>query len=143
MSAGLSTGPQKMQVGDIALSSVLDAVGLLASCDKAYPDVAIERWNPFRPVYPELFSGNDWRLPVACTVIRTAGTTVLVDAGVGPPGGWSWDGEREGLLPGGLVAAGIEPANVDTVFFTHLHVDHVGWLADPSVFAAARIVLSA
>ncbi len=129
-----------MQVGEITLSSVPDAVGLLATCDDAYPDVPIERWDPFRPVYPDLFEDRYWRLPVACTVIRGHGRTVLVDAGVGPPGRWGWDGEREGQLPGGLAAGGLQP---DTVFFTHLHVDHVGWLAEPAVLERARVLVDA
>jgi glyoxylase-like metal-dependent hydrolase (beta-lactamase superfamily II) len=117
------------------LTPVLDAVGILGACNDLYPDVPIERWDPFRAAYPELFEGDMWRLPVACTVIRGDGRTVLVDAGAGPPGRWSWDGEREGLLPAGL------PDGIDTVFFTHLHVDHVGWLADPALFSEGRIAV--
>jgi glyoxylase-like metal-dependent hydrolase (beta-lactamase superfamily II) len=129
-----------VQVGGLKLTAVPDAVGLLATCDDAYPDVPIERWDPFRPVYPDLFAEQYWRLPVACTVISGDGRTILVDTGVGPPGRWGWDGEREGMLPEGLAAAGLEP---DTVFFTHLHVDHVGWLADPPVLGSARILVHA
>ena len=135
MSAVASTAHQ---VGEITLTSLPDAVGLLAACDDVYPDVPIERWDPFRPEYPELFSGRYWRLPVACTVIQAHGRTLLVDAGVGPPGRWGWDGEREGMLPAALSDAGI---GVDAVFFTHLHVDHVGWLADPELFERTRLLV--
>src|SRR3954470_11610781 len=117
------------------LTPVLDAVGILGACNDLYPDVPIERWDPFRPVYPDLFAGDMWRLPVACTVIRGDGRTVLVDAGVGLPGRWGWEPEREGLLPAGL------PSQIDTVFLTHLHVDHVGWLADPSLYPNARVAV--
>jgi len=117
------------------LTPVLDAVGILGACNDLYPDVPIERWERFRPTYPDLFAGDMWRLPVACTVIRGHGRAVLVDAGLGPAGGSSWDMDQEGLLPGGL------PADIDTVFFTHLHVDHVGWLADPALFRAARVAV--
>ncbi len=131
----------EVRVGDVTLTTVRDAVGLLGACDSLYPDVPLERWDPFRPVYPELFSGASWRLPVACTVLRGHGRTVLVDAGVGAPGRWSWDGQEEGLLPDGLRAAGLEPDAVDTILFTHLHVDHVGWLEDVALFADARIAV--
>jgi glyoxylase-like metal-dependent hydrolase (beta-lactamase superfamily II) len=137
MSAVPSTG---CRVGEVTLTALPDAVGLLAACDEAYPDVPIERWDPFRPEYPELFAGRYWRLPVACTVIQAHGRTLLVDAGVGPPGLWSWDGEREGMLPAALADEGFD---LDAVFFSHLHVDHVGWLADPALFDRVRILVHA
>jgi len=135
-----TAAPSAVHVGEVRLTQLLDAVGLLGACNDLYPDVPIERWDPYRTTYPELFSGDMWRLPVACTLLEANGRTLLVDAGVGQPGVWGWDGEREGMLPGGLAAAG---AAVDALFFTHLHVDHVGWLADPQLFERARILVPA
>ena len=131
-----TAAPSAVRVGEVTLTQLLDAVGLLGACNDLYPDVPIERWNPYRTTYPELFVGDVWRLPVACTVLESNGRTLLVDAGVGPPGRWGWDAEREGLLPGAL-------SPVDAVFCTHLHVDHIGWLADPSLFERARILVPA
>jgi glyoxylase-like metal-dependent hydrolase (beta-lactamase superfamily II) len=34
-----------------------------------------------------------------------------------------------GLLPDALAAVGCAPEDVDLVFLTHLHPDHVGWVA--------------
>jgi glyoxylase-like metal-dependent hydrolase (beta-lactamase superfamily II) len=34
-----------------------------------------------------------------------------------------------GLLPGALAAAGVGPADINTVFLTHLHADHISWVA--------------
>src|SRR5947208_12943392 len=34
-----------------------------------------------------------------------------------------------GLLPGALATAGVAPADITTVFLTHLHADHIGWIA--------------
>ncbi|WP_222719737.1 MBL fold metallo-hydrolase [Actinokineospora xionganensis] len=37
---------------------------------------------------------------------------------------------RGGDLISSPAAEGLAPSDVDTVFFTHLHHDHVGWVSD-------------
>jgi glyoxylase-like metal-dependent hydrolase (beta-lactamase superfamily II) len=84
---------------------------------------------------------NQWWLPFNAFLARAAGLTVLVDTGVGPPGGSDpFLQDRAGRLPQLLAAAGVEPADVDLVVHTHLHVDHVGWnmLDGAPYFANAR-----
>lgn len=117
-------------VGSIELFSVPDAVGLLAAYSDVYPDVPEDAWKPYRALYPDLFAGSDWRLPCKCFLLRSDGTTILVDTGVGPPGLWDWTAEEEGGLPGALEALGKHRDDVDIVFLTHLHIDHLGWNAD-------------
>ena len=81
--------------------------------------------------------------PASRYLLRSGGKTVLVDTAVGPAGLWGWKPEREeGLLPA-LADAGVAPEDVDVVFLTHLHVDHVGWNTDRDgrvVFSNARYV---
>ena len=50
-----------------------------------------------------------------------------------------------GLLPGALAAAGVAPADISTVFLTHLHADHIGWVAPGGVlfFPDAVVMCSA
>lgn len=119
-----------ISIGSIELLPVEDAVGLLAEYGDVYPDVPEEEWEPYRMLYPDLFAGPSWRLPCNCFLVRSAGTTILVDTGVGPPGLWDWGAEGEGRLPGVLEDYGVGRDDVDVVFLTHLHIDHLGWNTD-------------
>lgn len=61
--------------------------------------------------------------PLGCFLIRSGDTRILVDTGIGPFKSDAWYG---GALLGELAAAGVQPADVDVVFITHLHADHCG-----------------
>lgn len=65
-------------------------------------------------------------IPLGCFLVRTAGRTVLVDAGIGPHDNEIFQG---GKLPERLGAEEVRPEDIDLVVCTHLHIDHVGWLA--------------
>ncbi|MEQ0560534.1 MBL fold metallo-hydrolase [Amycolatopsis sp. NEAU-NG30] len=93
-------------------------------------------------------------VPVGAFLVRGEGRTILVDAGFGPremgfPDGMAPAGTDPDTPMGGggdllaaLAEAGVRPEDVGTVFLTHLHSDHVGWLAPDGVpaFGGARIV---
>jgi len=55
-------------------------------------------------------------------LVRSSGKTILVDTGMG-----NKRGAPGGKLLDGLNSIGVAPGEVDIVFNTHLHVDHVGW----------------
>jgi glyoxylase-like metal-dependent hydrolase (beta-lactamase superfamily II) len=134
----------RAQVGDVEVLPVLDALAPLGELSDLYPDQAPEDWEPYRLLYPELFAGTSWRVPCTCYVLRTADTTLLVDTGLGPPGLVDWELEVEGKLPEGLGALGIGRDDVDIVFLTHLHIDHLGWNTDADgeiYFPRARYVV--
>jgi glyoxylase-like metal-dependent hydrolase (beta-lactamase superfamily II) len=133
-----------VRVGKVELVPLVDAVGELGELAELFPDTS--DWAPYRDLYPALFAESRWRIPCTCYLLRSSGETVLVDTGVGPAGLWDWDAEfEEGLLPA-LADAGVAPEDVDVVFLTHLHVDHVGWNTDRGgrlVFPNARYVAHA
>ncbi|HEY0812564.1 MAG TPA: MBL fold metallo-hydrolase [Pseudonocardia sp.] len=89
----------------------------------------------------------DGRFPVSIGsfLIQAPGRTILVDLGLGAvdfsvPDLASF---RGGQLLESLGAEGLTPSQVDTVFFTHLHHDHVGWTSNvapaPGVEPGGRV----
>lgn len=71
------------------------------------------------------------RFAVQSFVLRTHGRTILVDTCIGEqkdrPEIPAWHQRRGTGFINQPAKAGIDPADVDIVFCTHLHVDHVGW----------------
>jgi glyoxylase-like metal-dependent hydrolase (beta-lactamase superfamily II) len=130
-------------VGDVSISALVDAAGDLGELDEVFP--ATKDWDAFREAYPSLLSGSRFRPPCAGYLLRSGGRTVVVDTGVGPAGSWSdWDSDFEGRLPEALASEGVASDQVDVVFLTHLHVDHVGWNTDADgrpFFPNARYVV--
>ncbi|MFI5053454.1 MAG: MBL fold metallo-hydrolase [Acidimicrobiia bacterium] len=79
-------------------------------------------------------------LPVASFLVRGE-QTVLIDAGVGP---FSIAGLSGGALLDELAAVGVQPADVDVLAISHLHLDHDGWIATKAgevVFPNATIFI--
>ena len=92
-----------------------------------YPQASAENWS----AYAHLI-GNDGRLisNVGAHVIQTDSQTLLVDAGMGPRAVNIDELQcsvRGGELLQSLKQAGLSPDDIDAVFYTHLHPDHVGW----------------
>ena len=116
------------RIGDYELISLVDTHGVIGQLAEVYPGVPAEAWDPYRDLYPDLFDGSRWRPPFGCFLLRSERDTVLIDAGVGPPGG-SFLPAAEGRLPSALAEVGVEPDLIDVCVLTHLHIDHVGWAA--------------
>jgi glyoxylase-like metal-dependent hydrolase (beta-lactamase superfamily II) len=129
--------------GDVRISALLDAAGDLGELEELFP--LTDDWEPYRAAYPSTVVGSHFRLACVSYLIRSGGQNVLIDTGVGPPGLWDeWESEVEGRLPDALAAEGVAPEQVDVVFLTHLHIDHVGWNTDADgrpFFPNARYVV--
>jgi glyoxylase-like metal-dependent hydrolase (beta-lactamase superfamily II) len=132
-------------VGEIEVVPIPDAVGVFGELVELYEGTSAEDWEPYRALYPELFAGSRWRIPVPVYLLRSGGRTLLVDTGAGPAGLWEdLRAEHEGLLPGALEDVSVRPEDVDVVFLTHLHIDHLGWNTDAEgrvFFPNARYVV--
>jgi glyoxylase-like metal-dependent hydrolase (beta-lactamase superfamily II) len=113
-------------IGDVEVISLADAEGSFATFPHAFkPDDEVTALA--RKSFGDLFRGDDHYMPFFSFLIR-AETTILIDAGLGPPPGEEdFVPDRQGWLLDQLAATGTQPDDVDTVFLTHLHADHIGW----------------
>lgn len=109
-----------MKVGALEVTPVLDGSGREDLGDVVAREDGADWDCPAQPL------GDDGRLTLdfGGFLLRTAGRTVLIDAGIGTINNERWSG---GGLPGNLRRLGIEFGDVTDVVFTHLHFDHVGW----------------
>ena len=121
-----------LTIGNVEISVLHDAK-IPMRFNQAFPGVPPEAWAPYQELYPEAYIGSSsFRVHFECYLIRSQGQTLLVDTGLGNassnPGVVANIGVgMEGVLLAELQAAGFQPSDIDTVFLTHLHPDHVGW----------------
>ncbi|KUI29286.1 MBL fold metallo-hydrolase [Mycobacterium sp. GA-2829] len=97
------------------------------------PSSAASDWQTSSP----WFDDAGWVLPLGGFLIRTEGRTILIDAGIGPNIDIL---DHSGQLLTSLGQLGTAADEVTDIILTHLHVDHVGWIAPAGepVFSHAR-----
>ena len=131
---------------DVAVTYVVDGV-LTMRPEKFLPGVPSEYWS----AHPDLLTSDGGvAMSAGGLLIELAGTTVLVDAGLGTTTMDSDIGSADsGSMIEVLDAIGLTPEDIDVLAFTHLHFDHVGWAFGPPgspgarTFPNARYVLAA
>jgi glyoxylase-like metal-dependent hydrolase (beta-lactamase superfamily II) len=128
----------RLSVGNVEVLCLTDAeTDLPVPLGEIFPDVPADAWGPFQERYPEVFRGPDtYHLHFDSYLLRSQGRTILVDTGIGnsetnPEISALTGGVSDGQLMAELQAAGMSPEDIDTVFMTHLHPDHVGWNLSP------------
>jgi glyoxylase-like metal-dependent hydrolase (beta-lactamase superfamily II) len=112
----------RFSVGDIEVLVVAD--GEITFPATAYfAGTTAERW-----ALHDRWLGHDGTLtfPYTCFVVESKGRRVLIDTGVGDVEIGPFKG---GTLLADLAANGVQPEDIDAVFLTHSHVDHVGTAA--------------
>ena len=133
---------RNITVGRVDITALTDMEGAFFRLDQIFPGVMEDQWEPYRHRYPWAFADRETlRGRVGSYVLRSPEGTVLVDTGVGPQAMGAG-----GRLLVELENAGVYPEDVDTVFLTHLHGDHLGWSVKPDgepVFPEARYVTQA
>ncbi len=119
-----------IRLGDIDVRRVEELIWTI-SPRFLFPQLAYEDFEPYRERLVPHFSTEalKMRLSIHTFVVRTPHHTILVDTCIGNDRRRDvplWDHMHTDYLDR-LARAGVEPEEVDYVFCTHMHVDHVGW----------------
>lgn len=115
----------KIAVGNVEIISLVDMT-MEFPWPIFFPQQGEAAFQGYRDLYPRCFGEQRFRTVASCYAIRSSGKTVLCDTGMGP-GPIEFLGGARGQLLEDMRAKGVPPEDVDIVFFTHLHGDHVGW----------------
>ena len=91
-----------------------------------FPTAPAEAWAPYKERYPDAFQQDHMLIEIGCYLLRADGRTILIDTGYGE-GPIEAIGGRRGELMDDLTGKGVKEEEIDTVFISHLHSDHVGW----------------
>ena len=112
-------GYYRMMVGDIEVTALSDGVVPLP-LGKLLTNVSPQRVE-------EMLSGAFLKDPVPTSVnaylVNTGGKLVMIDTGAG-----ALFGPTLGKLVDSIKASGYQPEQVDEIYITHMHGDHVGGL---------------
>ncbi len=109
-------------VGNVTVTSLSDG-RLEMPVTGFFPSVPRADWDPYRD---ELTVEGNIALNVGSFLVRSQAKTILVDTGLGGSDRGFEDAVFGGLLDD-LRANAVDVEDVDLVFITHLHRDHVGW----------------
>ncbi|MER7676353.1 MBL fold metallo-hydrolase [Streptomyces sp. NPDC096934] len=137
---------RSVELGDVRLTYVVDG-GMAVLPSVFFPDLPAAHWE----AHPEALDEHGClAMSAGGLLVERDGRRLLIDAGLGPvTGPVGVAGEQvghvdSGALPDTLAALGHRPEDIETVAFTHLHVDHTGWAFTPGkFFPRARYLLAA
>ena len=124
----------RFAIGDAVVDIVVDDDDLRLPLSQYFPgfDPAVIETQR-RVLEPEFLRSDrdEVRFAIQSFVFRAGGRTILIDSCVGEakdcPEIPAWHQRRGTGFLDRLRRTGVDPAAIDLVFCTHLHVDHVGW----------------
>ena len=117
---GQAPGWYRMMLGRFELTALSDGT-IAAPVDKLLHDIPPERE---KALLARAFVEPPVETSVNAFLVNTGTKLVLIDTGAA-----SLAGPTLGRLAANLKAGGYAPAQVDEIYLTHLHADHVGGLA--------------
>jgi glyoxylase-like metal-dependent hydrolase (beta-lactamase superfamily II) len=95
--------------------------------------------QPFWCAHPEVLQADGLLvMSVGAILVESNGLRILIDTGTGPRDldvAAATGGAFRGRLVGGdllesLATVGLNPSQIDHIVYSHLHIDHTGWLLD-------------
>jgi glyoxylase-like metal-dependent hydrolase (beta-lactamase superfamily II) len=111
-----------MRLGDFRVDHIVDGSGRFKPT-RTFAGSTDEQWADHRYL---LDQDGLLAFTMGAFLVRGQDRVVLIDAGLGP-------GELMGITAGALLdnlhRRGVAPEGVTDVVFTHLHLDHVGWVS--------------
>ncbi len=120
----------RWQVGEVAITAIVESQTAGIPPAFMFPtatEAVILRHPWLVPRFAD--EAGNVGMRVQAFVVQTGGRTVLVDpcVGNGKRRSLPWFDNLQTPFLERLASAGVEPADIDQVLHTHLHVDHVGW----------------
>ncbi|MHC2337040.1 MBL fold metallo-hydrolase [Bradyrhizobium sp. USDA 4454] len=124
----------RFAIGDATVDVIVDDDDFTLRLSEYFPgydrDLIDTHRDTLEPEFIDLARGLA-KFAIQSFVVRAGGRTLLVDACIGEhkdiPEIPAWHHRRNSNYLDRLHACGVDPAAIDVVFCTHLHVDHVGW----------------
>lgn len=120
-------------IGRVRIDKLVESDGPFAAPDFLLPDIDMSLLEEHADWLCPLFVESDTKKVIMSfhsLIIRTPKHVILVDCCVGNdkqrPSRPGWHEQNFPYLER-LAAHGLSPENIDFVFCTHLHADHVGW----------------
>lgn len=108
-----------MTIGGTELYSISDGI-IKVNKKEFFSDLYETDWEPYKE-----YSNQFIDLNIGSFVIKTKSATVLVDTGLGKLDHGSHQLKKETLISE-MAKSGFSVTDIDIVFMTHLHWDHVG-----------------
>lgn len=130
---GPNPGYYRMMLGDFEVTALSDGTVRLPMHELLHLPA-----DEARTLFEDAYLDVPVETSVNAYLINTGDTLVLVDAGAG-----ALFGPTLGKLGASLEAAGYRPEQVDEIYLTHLHPDHVGGLMDAESRAFPNATLRA
>ena len=121
MSKEGTPGWYRMRLGQFEITALSDGT-LELPADKLFTKVSAAR---IRSLLSRAYLSNEVTLTVNAFLVNTGTRLVLIDTGTGTS---QMFGPKLGSLLSNLRASGYSPEQVDEIYVTHMHTDHIGGL---------------
>lgn len=117
---------QTVQLGDVQVTYLADGGGI-ASATATFPGTNESQWTRYEE---HLNADGRFITSIGGFLIAMSGRYIIVDLGIGPqslefPGFGTYAG---GQFLESLAQTGVNREQISDVVFTHLHLDHCGWV---------------